>query len=387
MVVDKIIPTPISIKLVHADDWRQMVSAAWLYSRPFLKEDEVDFNQILKIDTPVSEIPGVVVEMYVPILFREILCNSRDHVAWAQTSRNTDLISNWHVLNNLGLTDTTIVSNLFSKMVEESKNSTQDDYRKDLPLSYMTGMTMRLSLRTLFKLIKYFQHLKNTYPSVEMASHQMVEELTKIVESLGIDLSVLKNIKMQDFVPEMKHNPIEMSSVYSSNHTIIKVEIPISLRAQLIRHRVISVVDNLLDIIKSDRVWSLPISTIMQVEISASNSIWKSLVGKRIGWIAQSDLWSPITEAIIRGGNVEDFMMDLSEGYPYAGDNWERIKGTDPGVPDPIHVLELSDDEFKQWITEDMINRMYQYVIDTNRPSKYWNGIIDQVKDRFISIK
>lgn len=385
--MDKVIPTPISIKLVHADDWRQMVKSAWLFSRPFLKDDEVDYNQILKIDTPVSEIPGVVLELHVPILFREILCNSRDHVAWAQTSRNTDLLSKWDVIDNLGLTDSVAIENLYHTMIEESKNSHQDDYRKDLPLGYMTGLTMRISLRTLFKYIKFFQYLKENYPPVEMASLKMVEQLTKVVNDLGIDAGeVLKYIKFQDLVPEMKHQKIESNAVYSTNHTVIKVLIPISLRAQLIRHRVISVVDNLLDFIKHDRVWSTPISALIEVEIAASNSIWKSLVGKRIGWIAQSDLWSPITEAIIRGGNIEEFMMDLSEGYPYAGDNWERIKGTDPGVPDPLHLLELSDEEFKQWITQDIVDRMYQYVVDTNRPAKYWNGIIDQVKNRLINL-
>lgn len=385
--MDKVIPTPISIKLVHADNWQEMVKSAWLFSRPFLKDDEVDFNQILKIDTPVSEIPGVVLELQVPILFREVLCNSRDHVAWAQTSRNTDLLSKWEVIDNLGLTDTSAICNLYESMIEESKNSHQDEYRKDLPLGYMTGLTMRISLRTLFKYIKFFQYLQMNYPPVEMASLKMVEQLTKVVRDLGIDdKEVLKFIKFQDLVPEMKHQDIENAVVHSTNHTVIKVLIPISLRAQLIRHRVISVVDNLLEFIKNDRVWSTPISAMMDVEISASNSIWKSLVGKRIGWIAQSDLWSPITNAIIASGNIEEFMMDLSEGYPYAGDNWERIKGTDPGVPDPLHLLELTDGEFKQWITNDMVERMYQYVIDTHRPTKYWNSIIDQVKNRLVNL-
>lgn len=381
--MNKVIPIPLSIRLVHADDWKSMVKAAWLYSRPFLNEDEVDYNQILKIDTPVSEIPGIVVEMTVPILFREILCNLRDHVAWAQTSRNTDLISKWDVIENLSLENLTTIEELYSNMVEESKNSVQDDYRKDLPLGYMTGMTMRLSLRTAFKLIKFFKYLSETYPAIQDAAYRFYVELTQIIESIGINTSeVLKHIKMQDFIPEMKHQKIEKSAYYSPNHTVIKVLIPVSLRAQLIRHRVISVVDNLLDFLKVESVWSMPISTLMVVEISASNSVWKSLVGKRIGWIAQSDLWSPITDAIISDGNVEDFMMDLSEGYPYAGDNWERIKGTDPGVPDPLHLIELTDEEFNQWITPEMVDRMYQYVIDTNRPGHYWNKIIDQVKAR-----
>lgn len=385
----KITETPIKVNLVHADNWKELIKIAWVNSRPNVNPDEINYHDVLKIDTPVSEIPGIVVELDVPILFREIIANMRDHVMWARTSRVDNLTEEWHIINHLGLTDQCAVGNLAEKLYQEFKEgSTQDNYRQHLPLGYMTGMTCRFSIRTMFKLIKYFQYLKDNYPSVEMAAHQMVEQFTQIATSLDIDVAdVLKKIKFQDLIPEMKHQKLENNAVYSSNHTVIKVLIPISLRAQLIRHRVISVVDNLLDFIKVDHVWAVPISSMIEVEISASNSIWKSLVGKRIGWIAQSDLWSPITEAIIRGGNVEDFMMDLSEGYPYAGDNWERIKGTDPGVPDPIHVLELSDDEFKQWITEDMINRMYQYVIDTNRPSKYWNGIIDQVKDRFISIK
>lgn len=379
-----LVSTPIGVNLIHADDWKSLIKEAWSNSRPNINPDEINYDEVLKIDTPVSEIPGVVLELEVPILFREILANMRDHVIWARTSRVDNLLEEWKIIDSVTAEDTIHLKKLTEQILSDSKTQTQDDYRQHLPLGYMTGMTTRISIRSLFKIIKFFDYLAKTYPTISEASVDFSEKLKDILRVLEINVDeVSKSIKFQNLVPEYFSPKLGYNKVSSANHTVITALIPISLRAQLIRHRPISVVDNLLDFIKNDQVWSLPISSMIVVEISASNSIWKSLVGKRIGWIAQSDLWSPITDAIISDGNVEDFMMDLSEGYPYAGDNWERIKGTDPGVPDPLHVLELSDEEFKQWITPEMVDRMYQYVIDTNRPGQYWNGIIDQVRSRF----
>lgn len=379
-----LVSTPIGVNLIHADDWKSLIKEAWSNSRPNINPDEINYNEVLQIDTPVSEIPGVVLELEIPILFREILVNMRDHVVWARSSRVDSLLDQWNVIDSVTSEDTILLKKLTEQMTTDSETQTQDNYRQNLPLGYMTGLTTRISIRSMFKILKFFDYLSKNYPTVSTAANDLSVKLKDILNTLEIDVEVVsKRIKFQNLVPEYVSPKLGYNKVSSANHTVITALIPISLRAQLIRHRPISVVDNLLDFIKNDQVWSLPISSMIVVEISASNSIWKSLVGKRIGWIAQSDLWSPITDAIISDGNVEDFMMDLSEGYPYAGDNWERIKGTDPGVPDPLHVLELSDEEFKQWITPEMVDRMYQYVIDTNRPGHYWNGIIDQVRSRF----
>ena len=121
--------------------------------------------------------------------------------------------------------------------------------------------------------------------------------------------------------------------VWTEYTTIIQARVPISLRAQLVRHRNLHFVDNFYyqltepDILLADLSWHV------EMEISAPNDVWKSVISKRSCWIAQADLWKPILDKFDEG-----FLPCADGKCPYVKDAELRFTDADPGVPCPRYA-------------------------------------------------
>jgi hypothetical protein len=122
--------------------------------------------------------------------------------------------------------------------------------------------------------------------------------------------------------------------------------VPFWIRAHFIRHRPITVVDDMFSLLQRDDVLDLPISHPLTMEVAASKDMWSSLLGKRSCWLTQSTLsqeqdpWQAIIDSFAErfGGDFRQFLPCANDVCPHHRDARNRLEGTDPGVPCPRHA-------------------------------------------------
>jgi hypothetical protein len=393
-----IVREPIEVTLVKGPDYG-LISRAWTLSRPL--ETDPDLYKILKIDIPVNELTDITVQVYAPILIREIICTLRDHRVWARTSRVDDL-TEWDVWDGVSkdLIDEELTP-LYDQMMKlKNENSDQDDYRTKLPLCYMTGFTLNLSLRSYMKLCSYFKFLASNYNGKDRISvlfHDMYIKLIKVfIVFNDIDspdklfssyiFSMIEDNEVKFEVLNSFPQPRDKFEGWRRNGNMINIAYPacsLALRAQIIRHRVLIVNDTLRSYFSYGKL-SSPISSTMYIEISTSIPIARSIVTKRNCWISQSDIWEPIVELLNAG--IHDVYTDIDERLdlpcddngtcPYVRDNELRLEGNDPGIPCPVFA-----NIYKRGMTKKDHDRAYPYAAKRTS-SKFWNGVLDNVLDR-----
>ena len=149
--------------------------------------------------------------------------------------------------------------------------------------------------------------------------------------------------------------------------------VPFSLRTHLIRHNLLLMRDNLIEIITSHDILSMDLSKEMIVQVSGTIEFWRGLIRKRSCWMSHYGMWKPILDVV--SDRVEISNVDLpcagdGELCPYAKDAMLRYDGFDPGAPCPIHAagnkIRLSKEQRIDVL--DQINR-------DNRP-EFWRGAI-----------
>jgi hypothetical protein len=316
-----------------------LIRRAWILSRP--NETDPDISKILEIDVPVNELTDIVVECYVPILIREIICSMRDHRVWAQTSRVQDL-TKWDIWKGCDDNVSTIkLSGLYVDMMNAKKiNSDQDDYRMYLPISYMIRFTLCLSLRSYMKLCVYFHNIAMeaaiSGDQIAALFEEVREKLVNVVDDTCQRLVKSGKVKYVELCPIPNTWPGPGSKRWGDSISVAE-EVSIALRAQIIRHRMFFVTDSLRKFFSFDKLVS-PISTIMDVQITTTVEIAKEIVSKRSCAIAQSDLWESIIQRMNQAlsGESEKPILPCNDGTcPYERDNQLRIEGKDPNPPCP----------------------------------------------------
>ncbi len=114
---------------------------------------------------------------------------------------------------------------------------------------------------------------------------------------------------------------------------------PLWMRAQIIRHRNLGVVDTFYkSVLTNPGVANMNISQPVFMELSSSKDFWNTILSKRTCWLAQDsltdrrDLWQDIIDAF---GFRAD-MLPCADGMcHYAKDASLRLTDDDPGVPCP----------------------------------------------------
>lgn len=369
---------PIEIRLIHAEPWQELIKEGWLNSRPHLNPaDDLNFIDVLKIDTPVSELAGITMEMTVPILFREIICSARDHVVWARTSRVDNLTEEWNIYEGITEFQKLEIADLAAKLTEESGHEAQDEFRKNLPLGYMTSFTTKLSIRSAIKMVKYFLSLAARDSYIRTAASTFAFNLEAILEELGVPVGeVLQIVKSDDLSPLTKGKGRSFAEL--GDHIIIEGDYSIMLRSQIIRHRLLHVVDDLCSLFELSNVWSVPISRKMHLSIGAPRHIWEGIVGKRLCWLAHSSIWADIINDVTQvSAEAIGALIPCKDGIcPYNEDCRQRIMLNDPGLPCPRH-LNLTGAIYKEAVENNfdpmkLKPSMIEYIEKSGRPKSYW---------------
>lgn len=335
-----IIPTLVSIKMTKAPDI-SAIEAAWRLSRP--NESAFNVDDVLAIDVPVNEFADVILEVTAPILLREIICTLREHIVWARTSRVDDL-SNWPVWP--GVAEDRRIKEL--KEQYDQSRAAQDQRRMMLPLAYVTGFSLKLSLRTYIKLICMFRKMAmsgNYDVAFRALCREMHNELAKHTEFMPS--------KVKRIIEEEGYQPLELFDVYvpggfgqfgyaNHEHGIVTVYLPnisIALRAQIVRHRPIIFNDNF-PAYFSETGLICRQDAVVQMQLAMSVTTAEALIKKRNCWIAQTDIWREVVEKLNTVVDSESGLsLPCSNGKcPFERDNRLRIEGKDPNPPCPRYA-------------------------------------------------
>lgn len=305
---------------------------AWRLSRDV--EATYDAEAVLAVDAPVIEMPSALLNFIdMTIIEREIFCSLRNHTVWARTSRVDD-------------------PTLFT-VPSEFKNKEQDQYRDDmkrlqgqgvhqdqwrllLPAVAHTSWTSRIHIRDIAKLIHYFKYLaQECFLSLELSGRFNAVSLCltdTLTSMLGPDLTraLLEGTKLAKYLNE-DQIVIDHSNLWNDSHfQTVEITVPLGLRAQIVRHRELQFVDNLLDLIKSEELATIQLSVPISMVIVARKDIWRAIMAKRTCFIAQADLWQHLTRLFPASA------LPCADGNcPYKIDVQSRIEGKDPGVPCP----------------------------------------------------
>lgn len=320
------------IKILSLDRIEQ-VAKSWRLSRDFNTDPTED---IVCVDAPVNEMVHAYLHFQdFMILEREIFVAPRNHIIWARTSRVDDPLKFQVPVNFSTLADFELTRD--KMQYEAAKGGQQDQWRMGLPLAAMTSWTSKISFRDLVKLQQYFSYLTahpKVLPLLVGRLHQISIQLKAVIYHLlnsdELTEKVISTMKLVKYLAEDYHQ-IEPGRTKLEGSMVIAAEIPIALRAQVIRHRNVQFVDNYFQLLCSDW-YNKTIGDKVKIELSATNEIWNSIASKRSCWIAQEELWKPILEQI--GTSI----LPCANGIcPYDEDARLRLTPADPGAPCPVH--------------------------------------------------
>lgn len=303
-------------------DQMPVVKAAWTNSRHL---DDTPVAQLYGIDAPVSDFASVTLDVTCTIIEREIICTMRDHIVWARTSRVDDP-AEFDIDEHFDPDN--YVENKMKMRAERKKGVAQDTYRMSLPVVALTRLTMKISARSLVKLIRSFQWLND--PLFRDAAWEC-ERVYR--DAFGHEPP--ESIKYVELFPDIVERD---STGATGDQVVVSAQVPIALRAQMIRHRALYTKTN-----KTDLFYDYEENTIgtpVVIQASGDRSVWEDLIAKRACWMAQADLWAPLLNRVSRLLNIESRALPCKNGScPYDKDAQLRYTDADPGAPCPMHAV------------------------------------------------
>ena len=308
------------------------IKTAWETSRP--ADTNPEMQKVISMDVPVNEFLPMHFELKAPILIREVICSARNHNVWARSSRVDDLRV-WEVWR--GIDDATMdeCRRAYARMEDEMHGLHQDDFRRHLPLAYMTTFSFAMNMRDFVKFciacrkekLELFDELVDTLMAeIHREDYILAEWIAQAVND--------KWYKTGELNPLPKSN--EMKSAQIGDFVYIEAPINLNLRAQLIRHRALMVKDNLKDFFTPEKMSATMVETMM-AHIMMPIDFAEDLVRKRSCWIAQTDLWEPIVNELLGVLGKDKVMLPCDDGKcRFIRDNDLRKAGHDPSPPCPV---------------------------------------------------
>ena len=369
---------------------------SWAHSRP--NDPDPNLAKVLCVDAPILEFASTRFIIKAPILVREVMASARNHIMWAQTSRVVDL-SNWNIYTK-GTTPEirSFIFNQYEKMLRDIHDGVpQDTYRQALPLSYITEFNVILTWRDIVRWQHYFRKLAYlsadptvVYVFADMAARLHVFALNTLQAikhpSFNDDMNfddILK-IRAQDILYAIQEDSAP-AVVRVGDMIIVTKPMTYGLRSHLIRHRGVTVLDELMNLITNNtRLSSHTLGMKMRVSVSAPVQVWRGLASKRHCWIAQADLWSPLLNDVaeVMHEQFTEAALPCSDGIcPFKADANLRIIGKDPGLPCPRHMKLHAPNCFV--LTDGMESKMRASVEASGGSAEmksYWHSTIGQLK-------
>lgn len=319
---------------------------AWRTSRP--NDAEPDFYQVLKMDVPVNEFAFFQFELTAPIAIRELICAMRNHVVWARSSRVDDL-NEWPLWNSIGRAGISDCAVLFDKMQSEMKEKHQDDFRRHLPLAYMTTFSFGMSFRDLIKFLTALSdENKEIFRSVKSALILAVQNKNFVLSKKIGEAVEERWYKPHDLFPEFQPSHDALVGSFAS----ISLKTNLQLRSQLIRHRALQFRDGFGQFFNG--MLASPMSSSIDMQVLVPIDFAKDLICKRQCWIAQESLWRQMLDKLSAlVGETTVPVLPCDDGIcRFKRDNDLRKQKKDPSPPCPIAArlenekMELQEKEF-----------------------------------------
>lgn len=312
--------------------------AGWMGSRTLREAASAD--EIAVIDASVNELPTALFYCRdMMIVERELFVTPRNHVIWARTSRVDDP-STFKVPPEFARADHGAIRTTMRRMADDGVH--QDEWRLMLPLCAKTSWTQRLSLRDAVKTALYVDAvaslIRESNPLLANRLHRTAITLINMLPAAFCisPATVHKAVEgykvAEPFMGWLGEGEVRKQFGFFVH---LQAKMPVALRAQLVRHREIAFVDELIPLLDQPGSEQLPISTPVTVQATAPNHVWRHVLGNRTCWMAQADLWAPL--ARLWGTNTDG--LPCADGNcPYAEDAKQRIAGNDPGAPCPRYA-------------------------------------------------
>lgn len=325
------------MKLTKLDEMPPVVAQeAWQLSRPN-QQQPTPLEEVLAVDAPVNELPSYILLFEdFTILEREIIATPRNHVMWARTSRVDDPTKFTVPVEYAEKIPTATIRQSMAKAKQHGKP--QDTWRAKLPIFAHTSWVARVSLRDLIKLALYFEYL-----AAKFARYR--QRWQAIAEAMRSFTTHRLNYQLDKYLYEQQLNGDTHRAKFGSGWSIIYAKVPLMLRAQLVRHRPLHFIDNLFSLLRHDALPQYDLNTTIYMELCATDAIWHEIISKRNCWIAQADLWKPITVYF----NEQTLPCSGSGCCPYGTDNVQRMAGLDPNPPCPLY-LKLNNQSAANWL-------------------------------------
>lgn len=320
-----------------------IAAKAWGTSRPADLSSGIE--QIINIDVPVNEMEDFILKIRAPIIVREMLFSLRDHVGWAQTSRVENL-DEWEVYN--GYEDHPEVLLCYDQMQARKVSQSQDNFREMLPMVYMTTFTVKLSARTLVRfrdsvrqLVQewFYSDAPTRFARVVPMMADFESRLTKVIDSTVYGQLKAGVYGYVELFPKLGEPEVRNYATIFGDFVYVHLRaVPITLRAQIVRHRPITFTDTMSTYLTPQGV-TAPIASKIALSMVMPRAMALSMLAKRNCWIAQEDLWLPVISALNTAFGATEGMLPLpcDKGFcPVARDNDLRKEGKDPAPACPI---------------------------------------------------
>lgn len=332
------------IEVVDIDDLDQ-AALGWRWSRN-LKED-VTWHHVFDVDVPVNEFPSVLLSLKDMTIFeREIFASPRNHVMWARTSHVDDPLE-FVVPEELNVPAWT---DMQRSLMDKGKaaGQSQDEWRVHLPIMSQTAWTSRINFRDLVKLTMYIKHvaIQTTATPLLKRTNNLYREMLKVIDQFTYDRALTEKV-CQAYSPAryLHEGPIVPGPARqeTSGMFVLYMRVPLWLRAQIVRHRNLTFVDNFWrKIVRGSYPEFITINEPIDMEIAATKDVWRSIMSKRSCWIAQDSLKSAVDpwQKIVDSFGWTPEMLPCHDGKcPYHKDANNRLDPkVDPGAPCPRYL-------------------------------------------------
>jgi len=305
----------------------------WHVSRPSLKYQDIDIEQIKKLDLPVNEFPTLVLEITSTILEREIITTDRNHTMWAQTSRVQNILEFEYPTEFS--TNKDFFESQRDLMIEASSTMRQDEYRSLLPIMSLTTYCIRISARDLIGLMKYFENFADKNSHLRKRFLNVANSISLALSSLDYHEAHFKSYKAKALLKRV----LSEENTLAGSFAVVTSTVPMALRAHMVRHRALHIADNLEQLLSSELIVTETLSMQLKIQVSGHVTDFKSIVGKRSCWIAQYGLWKDFLNKASEIMNIGQSELPCSGGIcPFKEDAMARLTDKDPNAPCPIHL-------------------------------------------------
>jgi len=329
---------------ILAMDGLHLAAESWRLSR----EEWVNYpwEDVYVTDCPATEMPSCVLHLHeITMIEREILAANRCHIIWARTSVEHPIKYRVPVMlaKSINLKKHDRCREQMQEMKDQGLN--RDEWRRLMPISAVTSLIMRMSWRDIIKYALYFDYLSTRVNPVlkelmERMRNQLLTIADKFTGHRDRTERTFSSMKLAKFLYEGKVEPAPLQS--TQNFWIANIEVPLWIRAHMVRHRPLSIADEYFQMLQRDDILDMPINEPLRMEIAATKDFWQTIISKRACWLlqttlsAEKDPWQSIIDYF---GNFGQDVLPCADGHcPFHADAQLRVTDYDPGCPCPIHM-------------------------------------------------